>query len=297
MMVESVAAWQPIVPGIQEVYHPMATINYAQARKICSPEELQIVEATRRNALAKLGTADLKKHVTLARRLRNKWRDLSDRQRRRTQSEQNARVTEDNERSQQKAELFGEVLTRLETQLASLAAAAKGPQPKKPAAGKVTKQVRSSEHRSQRAEVRKKLEDKRVLLTSAQAPAVEPTAPPAVAPAPPADAPAPAQPAAKAAGKAAKASAKKAAKAAKPVAPKAKRAAKKKPASQASVSKAAPPVAPPTTGATSPKDTKQVRVKAVAKQARIQASGLTTRTRGHVSARGKRSQSRRDSRG
>jgi hypothetical protein len=271
----------------------MATINYAQARKICSPEELQIVEATRRDALAKLGAAELKKHVTLARRLRNKWRDLSDRQRRRTQSEQNARVTEENKRSQQKAELFGEVLTRLENQQTSLAAAAKGPQPKQPAAGKVTKQVRSAGHRSQRAEVRKKLENKRVLLTSAQAPAAEPV----VTPEPPAAAPEAAPSAAKAAGKTAKAPAKKAPKAAKPVAPKAKRTAKKKPAGQASVSKATPPVAQPTTGATSPKDTKQVRVKAVAKKARIQASGLTTRTRGHVSARGKRSQSRRDSRG
>jgi len=288
-MVESVANSQPIVPGIQEWKQTMATINYAQARKICSPEELQIVEATRRDALAKLGAAELKKHVTLARRLRNKWRDLATRQRRRTQSEQSARVTEENKRSGQKAELFDEVLSRLESQAASLAAASKDPPTKEPAAGKVTKQARSAGHRSQRAEVRKKLQDQRASLTSAKPRAAEP----AVSPESPAAAPAAAPPA----GKAAKTSAEKATKTARPAAPKAKRAAKKKPAASASVGKATPPVAQPKTGAASPTDTQQVRVKAAAKKARIQASGLTTRTRGHVSARGKRSQSRRDARG
>src|SRR5690606_16086865 len=41
---------------------------------------------------------------------------------------------------------------------------------------------------------------------------------------------------------------------------------------------------------------KQLRASTVAKQARVDRSGQNTRVRGHVSARGKRSQARRDSR-
>jgi hypothetical protein len=293
----------------------MATVNYVQARKICTPEELRVVEATRRETLTQLGIADLKKHITLARRLRNKWRDLSTRQRRRTQAAQNARVTEENRRSQQKAELFEEVLGRLEKQLAQLAAAPQDAPAKQSPADKPPKQVRAAEHRSQRAEVRKKLEEKRTRMTKAKRPAARGTSVSADA-AP--DAAASDQPAAQAAEKPDRTPATKAAKAGKKPAKKAEKKAGKKPAKKASGGakkqparkkpagtpsaskslgrKASPAQAQPNLGAAASKGTQQVRVKAEAKKARVQASGLTTRTRGHVSARGKRSQSRRDSR-
>ena len=270
----------------------MATVNFVQARKICTPEELRVVEATRRETLTQWGVADLKKQITLARRLRNKWRDLSTSQRRRSQAAQNARVTDENRRSQQKAELFDEVLGRLEKQLAHLAAAPKDAPVKQSAASNPPKQARAAEHRSQRAEVRKKLEEKRVRLTKAKRPASRgKNAPTDASP----DVSAADQPAVQTPDKPARAPAKKASSAAK------KQPARKKPAGTSPASKplggkTPPAQAQPNLGAAASKGTQQVRVKAAAKKARVQASGLTTRTRGHVSARGKRSQSRRDAR-
>jgi hypothetical protein len=289
----------------------MATINFVQARKICTPDELQIVEATRRETLTDLGVADLKKHITLARRLRNKWRDLATSQRRRSQAAQNARVTQENQRSQQKAELFDEVLNRLEKQLAGLADKAQAAPSKKPANSKTPKQVRATEHRAQRAEVRKKLEEKRDRMTKAKTAASREAVSADPASSTPAADQTPAvpsgdQPAQTPEKKAVKAGKKAAKKAAKPTAAKPAKAAKKKPArrkpaakpsiSAMPASKTSPAAAKPDLGTASPKASKQVRVKAAAKKARVQASGMTTRIRGHVSARGKRSQSRRDSR-
>jgi hypothetical protein len=63
-----------------------------------------------------------------------------------------------------------------------------------------------------------------------------------------------------------------------------------------SATKKPPAAVPPEIPAMPLKGKKQLDATTAAKEARIQASGLTTRTRGHVSARGKRSQTRRDSR-
>jgi len=99
----------------------MTPINFSQARQLCTPDELRLVEASRRETLAKLDAAALKKTITQIRRIRDKWRDVSTRQVRRSQDQQGARVTDENQRSQQKSELFQNVLARLEAQLERIA--------------------------------------------------------------------------------------------------------------------------------------------------------------------------------
>ena len=99
----------------------MTPINFSQARQLCTPDELRLVETSRSQTLAKLDAATLKKTITQVRRMRDKWRDVSTRQVRRSQDKQVARVTDENRRSQQKAELFQNVLTRLEARLDTIA--------------------------------------------------------------------------------------------------------------------------------------------------------------------------------
>ncbi len=279
----------------------MATINFVQARKICTAEELEVIEATRRTTLTQLSPAEVKKHITLARKLRNKWRDLATGQRRRSQAAQNARVTQENQRSRQKADLFAEVLQRLEQQQEHLKEAGKKATTKG-ATGNPPKQVRAAEHRSERAEVRKKLEKKRTRISKTQQRSQSSSTAAA-------EQPSDLSPAEQTDTSPAKMATKKAAKktvaGAKSSSAKSAKASKKKPARKKSAkpsirtlltSKTSPTVAQPKIGSVAPKSTKQVRAKTKAKKARIQASGLQTRTRGHVSARGKRAQSRRDSR-
>src|SRR5690606_36367487 len=92
--------------------HPMSRINVSKARELCTAAELRLVEASAPKSLAKLDEAELKKNVERARKLRDKWRDQATRQRREVQQAQAARTTDKTARSQEKTQLFAEVLTR-----------------------------------------------------------------------------------------------------------------------------------------------------------------------------------------
>ena len=273
----------------------MTPIDFSQARQLCSPDELRLVEASRRGTLGKLDAATLNKTITQVRRLRDKWRDVSTRQVRRSQGQAGARVSDENQRSQQKAELFQHVLVRLEAQRERLAASPAAA-PSAPAGRKPAKPLRAQEHRAKRAGVKGQLQQKAAKLNQKAIQAAGPTRH-TTAPSSPAAA------AAKDAGQAtaskqkAGAGTKKAAskKAAKKLAslkkklPARKKAAVQQPPAAAESTRPAVPASPL-------KSARQLRAATAAKQARIQASGLNTRTRGHVSARGKRNQARRDAR-
>jgi hypothetical protein len=246
-------------------------LNLKKARELCNKSEWELVKASKRDEIGQLTEAQLKRHVARARTMRDKWRDQAVTQRRKTQQEQQARTTSANARSAEKAEIFDDVLARFEKQLQRVAASSSstsgGSARKSP-----PKRVRSEEHRASRAQVRKKLATKRAKLdeqkvlessAAAESPASEGAATEqSVSPT-------------------LKKKVKKVAKKGTKKAQLARKASKKK-----------TPVKSDTLNRSS-----QRSAKTAAKSAKLTKSGVTTRTRGHVSARGKRSQARRDSRG
>jgi hypothetical protein len=139
------------------------TISPARAKKLCNASELELVKASGRSEIGKLSAARLKQKVTRARKLRDKWRDQATRQRRATQSRQQARGTDDNARSAEKADLFDEVLNRFSSQLEKIEAdggGKVGPRRQTP------RKSRTVEHRETRAATRKSLEETRQELDS-----------------------------------------------------------------------------------------------------------------------------------
>lgn len=84
----------------------------ANARAWCTTSELNLFLESFGPALAKLPDARLKKNVTLARSLRNKWWTRYEAQERRGRAAEGTPHGVKNERSRQKSELFDEVVAR-----------------------------------------------------------------------------------------------------------------------------------------------------------------------------------------
>jgi hypothetical protein len=274
----------------------MADTLMSKARELCTASELGLVAASRPTQLARLSQPELKRKIFRARTLRDKWRDLATRQRRGAQSRQAARVTDKNARSGEKHVLFAEVLARFEAQWEKVSSgAAGGGAGKGDAASRPPKQKRAKIHRRARAEVRAGMEEERARRAARSAPPARKVAaaPASAAGEAASDASAPAakprkkKPARRPAKKASKTAAQAAAKSGKKVKASGKKAKKK-------------PSRPPATAEVeSPLNTsrgKQLAAVTAAKRDRLKRSGVQSRIRGHVSARGKRSQSRRDSR-
>lgn len=291
----------------------MAQITLDKARELCTAAELQLVRASRRPAVGKLGLDELKNRLDEARRLRDKWRDLSTRQRRETQRRTGSRVTDASARSGLKADLFQDSLDKFQQELDKKSAAAPtAATASKTTTGKVTKQKRAVGHRRKRAATRAELSErqeemavKRVKKKKAakkkaakkksakKATAKTKTATKKKASAKEKSAATKKTTAQKkATKKASTASKKSAAGATTKAGAKRKKQGLKKPTGKQNLGNI-PADAPK---ATQKKSGKRAEVKAQAKGKRILKSGLTTRTRGHVSARGKRAQGRRDSR-
>mgnify|MGYP001590823319 CR=1 FL=1 len=101
------------------------TYTLTQARGLLSAAELNLFDHSRATPIKSLTPARLRAKVQRARALRDKYRDLYRRQTVATRQAPAARrsaVGGDNERTQRKAELFGEVLARFEARLALLEA-------------------------------------------------------------------------------------------------------------------------------------------------------------------------------
>jgi hypothetical protein len=259
----------------------MAKQPVDSAKSLCSAAELKIVNASLEPALTALTGDELKRLTGLARELRNKWRGETTGQQRKTQRKQGTRATQGQDRSRQKAELFGDVLDRFQNRLNEQASSAGLEQPRPTSAKRITSAERSAKHRLARANTRQTLEVNRQDMVKSRRLA-ESSAPVAPVPAP--------EPAL---GKLDTGTNKKAARPS-------KKARKKNIAPQQS----AGPKSRAETSAAKPRAEKVSRSRlqpslpatTAAKSARIKTSGLTSRTRGHVSARGRRSQARRDGR-
>lgn len=241
-------------------------------RDLFTATEYGLLEASYVEAPA----AELKKKLALARTLRDKWKDQYTRQRRARQQSRGGRAGAENDRSHAKSELFTEAVRRFEALLAGAPTAS--PAAAKAARKKATKAGRTRAHRQERVTTRKTLRPLTTRATAAKKAAAAPAVPaPAAAPA--------ATPAPVAAAK--KTAARRPPKGIK--APKAKAKAKE----------AKPATATPKVGrlGVAVPGPKSAAASAKAKKTGLKLTGLTTRTRGHVSAAGKRAQGKKDTRG
>jgi hypothetical protein len=238
-------------------------VSLAKFKEIATSAETELVRASRKPAITSLTTAELKQMATRARKLRDKWQDLT-----RSQARDRSKAVgfgEIKANTELKLQAFAEALQSFEAQLAKQGIA---PVAKKKAPGK-TKQSRNAGHRAARATVRKK-------LSAVQESFKEPTR------------------------KAAKKKAKKAVakKAITAKAPDEEFGESTETAPEKKVPKRGRPASTPTatTGLGLNKG-KNRKATTAAKQSKFDRSGITSRVRGHVMARGKRTQSRRDARG
>jgi hypothetical protein len=242
----------------------------AKVKALCSSTEAELVRNSRPPQIKSLSLAEVKAAKARARKLADKWQGQLHKQARAKKGAKGVSASDAN--TQLKAEIFREALNAYEARQAELEA--KGA---KPTSSKKTptKKARAASHRGARAAIRDELALVGDVLNRG-AKMVKNTVLNAAAsmshrnanPGPTAGAPASAAEAA---------TSEQVKKAAKP--------AKK-------VKKAAPPAK---AGLAKPSKAKQVKVTAKAKQTRLATSGKTTRMMGHVSARGKRTQARRDS--
>lgn len=236
-------------------------VSLAKFKEIATAAEIELVRASR--ALATLTTTEAKQLASRARKHYDKWLGLSRGQAR----ERGKKVGfgEIKANTELKLQAFAEALEKFEAHLTKLGAT---PTAKKKVASK-TKKTRNAGHRAARATIREELSTIKESLK---------------------------EPARKAAKK----------KAVKKAAAKKKTA--KKPVGEEVVAvESAPKKKVPKRGRPASTPTanlglglnkgKNRKANTVAKQARLDSSGVTSRVRGHVSARGKRAQGRRDSRG
>ncbi len=243
----------------------------AKVKALCTDAESALVRASRRPALGQLTPPEVKRHAARAKKLADKWAALS-RDQSRTQARQSG-FGDSAANTELKAEIFRDALANFTARLGALEAAGES---KGTAKSAKSKKRRSAGHRTERSAVRKELKtEKRQRNADAAKKATR-------APASTGATSTPTAKTKKVAGKT--------------PAPKA---AKPKPAKKKSAKKAAaPPLAAgaPQEGVPGPTTLQQLAAKTAAKQSRVRRSGLSSRVRGHVSARGRRKQAARDQR-
>lgn len=243
-----------------------------QVASLLTAAERKLLDGTVGRTLVEASQKQLHSTMVKARRLRDKWRDLFNRQMK--SSKRTARRGEPtNSRSLDKSELFAAAVRRIEGRLGELVdgvtTAVTGRKP----ASRSAKSVRTAGHRASRASVRKSLAS---LVETTKLPAGRSKPAPASVPA--------GQSADATAGSGKGAAKRSGTPVTKPVASKKARQAGKRKAVAA-------------TGGVVNYDPKKRRsAKASATVARIKFDGLSTRRRGHTLMAGKRKQARRDGR-
>jgi hypothetical protein len=115
----------------------------ATARTLLSSAEFELFEASRRDGICLLSTAELKRKVGRTRRLRDKYRDLYKRQRlamRESTGTKRGNTGAANARTKEKAEIFQDLLTRFQARYDRATA----PPPKRAAKKAAGKAVRKT---------------------------------------------------------------------------------------------------------------------------------------------------------
>lgn len=136
-------------------------IDFAQARRLATASELELVDASKRGALTKLSPAELRRNVSRTRALRDKWREQAEKQRRQAQHQTGQRETAESGRTRKKAELFAEVLRRFEEQLQKTGASGEAAG-RRPAGKTPSRAARTRAHRDKRAGLKAALENRRL---------------------------------------------------------------------------------------------------------------------------------------
>jgi hypothetical protein len=243
------------------------SIPLAKAKTVCTAAEFGVVEASRRPKLGALSLKEAQRYAERAGKLRDKWRDQSRKQARGQQRK--AGAADLATRSHLKEQVFADALTAFESQVAKLTAKTAGVSGKS-----ATKKKPTGGHRATRATTRKQLRTAKVETNAA---------------------------------------ARKSAAAKKSVAP-VKRAGKKLTRSLAAkesdaimaglkkkllvtdhaASQQLPEATSSQQGNLATTTAQQLSAETATKQTRLAQTGLKTRMRGHVSARVRRDQRRRD---
>lgn len=102
-------------------------VSMQTARTLCTKAELDLVLASSSSAISKLSAAQLRAKRERTRKLRDKFRDLGDKQRREIRGKntnRTAKPAQDNRATRTKQQLFSETLERFEQALASVEATA-----------------------------------------------------------------------------------------------------------------------------------------------------------------------------
>lgn len=145
--------------------------TFMQAGKLLNESEFALFAASRAGVLNTLTKAGLAGKIRRARSLRDKYRDLLKRQRLATRTRTGSKAGVSgvaNQRTRQKAEIFAQVLQRLEKRLAQVEAAEA-----RAASRKASAQTRSALSRKRRADAAKLAARRRT--TSPKAPAKSPS--------------------------------------------------------------------------------------------------------------------------
>jgi hypothetical protein len=254
----------------------MAKQSTSDIVKLLNATEQRLFHSSRGTKLATATAAELGKSIELARALRDKWRDQFRSQRRVGQAATRGRGVDGNERSEQKSRLFGEVLERLQGRLAEIGTSvSKAVGSKRKASSRPSRAARTAGHRATRASIRASLAELSTAIpgTRAARPAAKPAARAVATTAAATQA---------SAGGGASAKTK-------------KRGKSRRVAAVPAALDRASKKSKKTTGVFSPLT--QLAAATKLKKHRLRLGGFDTRLRGHVSASGKRSQGRRDSRG
>lgn len=239
-------------------------VSIAKFKEIATSDEVKLLRMSRKPNVSKFSLAELKKQASRARKLHGKWHSLE-----RSQSRARGKSVgfgESKSNTQLKVQAFREALENYDAQLSKQTET----QVADKKTAKKTKKTRNAGHRATRASIRGELSAFKESLK---------------------------EPARKAARK----------KAVKKVAAKKKAAKKTSDANseataiakvaKKSVKKTPPSSKPIGNSGLKLNQGKARQAKTSAKKSRIDRSGLTSRVRGHVSARGRRAQGRKDSRG
>jgi hypothetical protein len=240
------------------------TVPAVKVKAVCTGSEATLVRASRGRALGQLNETSLKRHAVRARKLTDKWEGLAREQSRNRGRQTGSSGVDPN--TQLKAEIFREALTAFETRLKTFEGAAKSPA----ASASSNQQKRSAEHRTTRAVVRRDLASAKMQRNEGSAK----------------QKPKKSAPAKKAASEPKVVASAPAGVVAKTTARTVKPPANAKPLRATGTNLATSQIVPG----------KQLRAATAAKQARTVRGGQAPRKIGHTSARGKRTQARRDAR-
>jgi hypothetical protein len=132
------------------------TITVAQARKVCNQTELDLVMLSTAKQIRSLDIKQIKSKLNRTRILRDKWRDLSEKQTRVMKVETQSKIDEANARTALKVQLFSETLDRYSKRMAVLEPSTATSE------GLVTVTAKPKsvpKHRTQRADIRTVLAD------------------------------------------------------------------------------------------------------------------------------------------